>query len=132
MGGVHIPWKHSQEDEKASRVNVLGPTERTPDQGHSEIVIPIGVLFGVGQERDPDEGRFYWAYYHGPGGDWWYTEKPSDRSDDLTIERLRFGALGWRKRKLDRAVKAGENLLNKAFAELVAGAVLEGDDNAPS
>ena len=118
IGGVHVSWKHRPDDAEASRVNVLGPGEREPKVGAHEIVIPDNVLFGV--KGDPDDGRFYWAYYHGPGGDWWYTTNPASRSENLKIQRLRFGALGWRKRKLDRALDKGERVLHEALVELRA------------
>lgn len=120
--GIYVPWKHSQKDRKASRLNVLPAGETEPKTGTREIVIPDTVLFGFALDRDLDEGRFYWAYYHGPGGDWWYTANPASRSENLKIQRLRRGALGWRKRKLDRALKKGETVLSAAIAELEAGA----------
>lgn len=122
MGGVHIPWTHSKAAVKASRVNVLPPGQREPAQGGAEIFIPDYALFGIGKGRNPDEGRYYWAYYHGSAGDWWYTENPASRSDDFKVKRLWFGALGWRKRKLDRAMREGEKFLAEALADLRRGA----------
>jgi hypothetical protein len=125
MGGIYIPWKHSQNDLEASRWNVLPAGQTEPNVGSREIVIPDKVLFALANDRDPDDSRFYWAYYHGPGGDWWYTTNPASRSENLKIQRLRRGALGWRKRKLDRALKKGEKMLSAAIAELQAGAQSE-------
>jgi hypothetical protein len=126
--GVYVPWKHSQNDLEASRLNVLSPGETEPKTGAREIVIPDNVLFAVAHNRDPDEGRFYWAYYHGPGGDWWYTANPASRSENLNIQRLRRGAVGWRKRSLERALRKGEKVLSAAIADLQAGAQSESEE----
>jgi hypothetical protein len=130
IGNIYVPWKHSQNDLEASRLNVLTAGETEPTAGTREIVIPDKVLFAVANDRDPDEGRFYWAYYHAPGGDWWYTTNPASRTENLKIQRLRRGALGWRKRKLDRALKKGEKVLSAAIAELQAGA--QGESAEPN
>jgi len=140
--GVYIPWKHHERDQEASRVNVLGAKERIPPGGAYEIPIPDLALWSMvkkrwwrplARQRPVDEGRFYWTYYHGPGGDWWYTKNPASRSEDLEIKRLRFGARGWRKRRLDRAVEKGEQVLRRAVAELHAGGGDEEDaaDSGP-
>ena len=44
--GIYVPWKHSQKDREASRLNVLPAGETEPKTGPREIVIPDTVLFG--------------------------------------------------------------------------------------
>jgi hypothetical protein len=120
MGGTHIGWKHSRSDPEPSRLNVLRPGDREPAQGVQEIVIPDAVLWSM-SDRDPDEGRSYWAYYQSPGGDWWLTSNPASRSEDLTIKRIRsrrFGVLSRRKRALDRRLREGAEIEHRAVREL--------------
>ena len=71
MSGVTIAWKRSAEDEKPSRLNVLAPGTREPDKGTHDVVISDAVLWSLPDDRDPDEGRSYWACYQSPAGDWW-------------------------------------------------------------
>ncbi|MGZ6563736.1 MAG: hypothetical protein ACXVH1_29930 [Solirubrobacteraceae bacterium] len=35
-----------------------------------------------------DKDRSYWAYYQSPAGDWWFTENPVVRSENLRVRRL--------------------------------------------
>lgn len=127
--GVHVGWKHSQADPEWSRLNVLRPNEREPSgQGLRDIIIADAVLWSMGADHDPDEGRSYWAYYQSPTGDWWYTSNPTNRSDDLTIKRIRsgrFGALSRQKRQLDHRLREGSKTETEAIGELRKGAERE-------
>jgi hypothetical protein len=110
VGGVYVPWKHSQLDAEPSRINVLRPNERHPEKVPIPIVLPDDLLLEIGRDRDPDEGRSYWAYYQGPAGDWWYTLNPSIPSDDLKITRVRskrLAPVSPRNRQLDKALRLG-------------------------
>jgi hypothetical protein len=97
MKGRHMAWRHDpDEDEKASRINVLRPNRRDPDGGALyDVRIDDRVLWDLSQaDRDVDEGRSYWAYYQGPAGDWWYTSNPFERSAELEVRRVRSRRLG--------------------------------------
>jgi hypothetical protein len=125
MEGVHIGWKHSESDPDLSRLNVLRPGDREPPPSESHrIVIPEEVAIWSRTDRDPDEGRSYWAYYQSPGGDWWYTSNPVDRSADLMVKRIRsgrFGPLSGHRRKLDRRLREGAKVRSAMLRELREG-----------
>jgi hypothetical protein len=79
-----IAWKHDLKDPAASRINVLRPSERYPPDGSINVVANIArVMAG-----DVDKDRSYWAYYQSPAGDWWFTDNPVVRSDNLRVRRL--------------------------------------------
>lgn len=122
VGDVHIGWKHAQNDPEPSRLNVLRPNDREPPHSAShKLVIPDEVAIWAGTDRDPDEGRSYWAYYQSPGGDWWYTSNPADRSADLTIKRIRsrrFGSISRHRRTLDRRLRQGADVRSAAVRGL--------------
>jgi hypothetical protein len=125
MHGVYVPWKHDQSDAEASRLNVLRPGQREPEDGVREILIPDRILWALGADVDPDDGRSYWAYYQSPAGDWWLTSNPSGRSADLTIKRIRrrrFGTLSRQKRALERHLREGAEVQREAVRELREGA----------
>jgi hypothetical protein len=99
MAGRHISWKYDREDQTASRLNVLRPSGRHPDQdGVIDVFIDDRMLWHIshplGGDGDADDGRIYWAYYQGPAGDWWYTYNPFDRTTDFTIKRVRSRRFG--------------------------------------
>jgi hypothetical protein len=122
INDTHVGWKHDDNDPGPSRLNVLRPDSRWP--GASEppigIVIPDAVVFSGSLDKDPDEGRIYWAYYQSPGGDWWYTSNPASRDEDLTITRLRSRrfTLSRHKRILDRRIREGEKVIRDIGREL--------------
>jgi hypothetical protein len=122
IGGVPVHWKHNPLDAKPSRINVLRPNQREPAGTNTAyIAMPDQLIWGIGADRDPDEGRSYWTYYQGPAGDWWYTSNPTDRSADLVIERVRsrrFGALSRRHRKLTKTIERGRTVRTEAIRDL--------------
>ncbi len=121
VAGIPIPWKHDVRDPEPSRVNVLRPNERHPEKPAFLDVLMADQVFWSIADRDPDEGRSYWAYYQGPAGDWWYTSNPYDRGDDLVIRRIRsrrFSSLSVRNRRLDKALRLGQTARTLAIREL--------------
>jgi hypothetical protein len=79
-----VAWKHDLNDPAASRINVLRPGQQYPPDGSINVV---GNLARV-MAGDVDEDRSYWAYYQSPAGDWWFTDNPVVRSENLRVKRL--------------------------------------------
>jgi len=123
MSGNHIPWKHDPEDKDPSRVNVLRPNERHPDDDAVlDVRIDDRMLWDLGGSSDggADEGRKYWAYYQGPAGDWWFTSNPYTRSGDLQIRRVRsrrFGPISRGNRRLVKSIERGAQLRSQSIRE---------------
>jgi hypothetical protein len=118
IGDAEVAWRHDPADAEASRVNVLRAGERYPDgQAVINVVIPDAVVFSC--DGDPDAGRWYWARYESPGGEWWYTSNPSARDEDLVVRRVR--SRWWegrrRSRDLDRQSAVGERRIADVSAE---------------
>jgi hypothetical protein len=120
LDGVLIPFKHSDEDENASRLNVVPPGDREPaGDATFEIRLPQGL--GWSQPgADPDPGRSYWAQYQGPGGEWWTTRNPWRRDGDFEVKRLALRR--WRTtRRAQRdstRLQLDEDALRQAWDEL--------------
>lgn len=120
MKGNHMAWKHDPKDEKPSRVNVLRPNERHPENdGVIDARIDDRPLWEMarGSDDDADEGRAYWAYYQGPAGDRWYTLNPSIPSDDLVIRRVRSRRFGPFNRRLVKSIERGGRVRAQAIHE---------------
>lgn len=124
MDGRHAPWKHNRHDEKASRINVLRPSERHPATGEADVSIDDRIFWDIAKSRgtdaDVDEGRVYWAYYQGPAGDWWYTANPADRTTNFMIKRVRgrHGRILRGNRKLLKSIEEGGQIRREAFREM--------------
>lgn len=126
MTGRHVSWKHDREDEKASRLNVLRPNRRHPDEdGVIDLFIDDRMLWDISQalggDGDVDDGRIYWAYYQGPAGDWWYTSNPSDRTADFTIKRVRsrrFRPISRGNRELVKSIDRRAAIRTQAIRDL--------------
>jgi hypothetical protein len=130
MAGNHMAWKHSPDDNEASRLNVLRPNEREPE---GDVVSPVyiddrvtwAISEALGGEGDVDDGRKYWAYYQGPAGDWWYTSNPFNRSDDLDIRRVRsrrFGPVSRGNKQLLSSIERGLAIRTQSIRDLNAAA----------
>lgn len=135
VGDVPVGWRRDMEDKKPSRINVLPPGGRWPEQESVEVVIPDNVIMSGDLGRDPDEGRRYWAIYQSPVGDWWATSNPASRSEDFVVKRT-MNRHFWARhdRRLAKGLIEGEDVWRQALRELreatANGSPAEGNDSA--
>jgi hypothetical protein len=135
MGGEVVGWRHDPADDKPSRVNVIRPHSRYPENGAIELVVPGAVMRYAGYvihhyHSGTELGRSYWAYYTSPAGDRWWTTNPVLRSADFRVTRIRARKLLLRKR--ERETRRDARIVDKAVAEAVERRLDSKDDDDPS
>lgn len=117
--GFDVSWKHSHLDDRPSRINVLRPGERYPEDGTLRVLISDEALWS--RAGEPIEDEHAWAVYESAATEIWRTENPEVRWEDFEIKRIARRRRYWSKknRALEAAERSGRMVMRDVAREIM-------------